>query len=75
MDNNDKFLDLINIVSLIIGIQNLQENREQSAHNNIHSENDRQAKYLLAELTKQFEEQNILLKQILERLDSLDGQR
>lgn len=75
MYNNDKFLDLINVISLIIGIQNLQENREQSAHNNIHIENDRQAKYLLAELTKQFEEQNILLKQILERLDSLNEQR
>lgn len=75
MNNNDKFLDLINVVSLIIGIQNLQENKEQSAHNDIHVENDRQAKYLLAELTKQFEEQNILLKQILERLDSLNEQR
>lgn len=75
MNDNDRFLDLINAVSLIIGIQNLQENREQSAHNDIHAENDRQAKYLLAELTKQFEEQNILLKQILERLNSLNEQR
>lgn len=69
MPDNDRFLDLMNVISLIIGIQNLQENREQSAHNNIQAENDKQAKYLLAELTKQFEEQNILLKQILERLD------
>ena len=75
MPNNDKFLDLINALSLIIGIQNLQENREQSVQNDIHSENDKQAKYLLTEITKQFEEQNILLKQILERLNSLNGQK
>lgn len=72
MYNNESFMNLVNALSLIIGVQNLQENREQSAHNDIHTENDKQAKYILAELTKQFEEQNKLLKQIIERLDSLD---
>ena len=65
MFNNDSFMDAVNILSLMIGLQNLQENREQSAQNNIHAENDAQAKYLLSELTKQFEEQNKLLNKII----------
>lgn len=68
---NDQFLDLVNILSLIIGVQNLQENREQSALNNVHIENDKQAKYLLSELSKQFEEQNKLLNKILNILEDL----
>ena len=71
MYNNDQFLDLVNILSLIVGVQNLQENREQSALNNIHIENDKQAKYLLSELSKQFEEQNKLLNKILNILEDL----
>ena len=69
MLNNDQFLDLINTLSLIIGIKNLQENREQSAQNNIQAENDKQAKYLLSELNKQFEEQNNLLNKIINILE------
>ena len=69
MLDNDKFLDLVNIISLIIGIQNLQENREQSAHNDIHIENDMQAKYLLTELNSKFEEHNKLLYQIIDLLE------
>ena len=38
--------DLLNIVSILIGLQNLQENREQSEHNDIQSANDNQAKML-----------------------------
>ena len=71
MYNNEQFLDLINILSLCIGVQNLQENREQSGLNNIHIENDKQAKYLLSELSKQFEEQNKLLNKILNILEDL----
>lgn len=65
MFNNDSFMDAVNILSLMIGLQNLQENREQSAQNDVHAENDAQAKYLLSELTKQFEEQNKLLNKII----------
>lgn len=68
MYNNDRFLDLINALSLIIGIQNLQENREQSAHNDIHSENELQAQYLLTEIVALFEEQNAMLREILKLL-------
>ena len=65
MYDNDRFLDLVNIISLVIGMQNLQENREQSAHNDVHAENEAQAKYLLTELIAKFEEQNVMLREIL----------
>lgn len=43
-------LDLISVLSFMLGYQNLQENRQQSAHNDVSAANDRQAKFLLEEL-------------------------
>lgn len=68
MPNNESFMNLVNALSLIIGMQNLQENREQSAHNDIHSENELQARYLLTEIVALFEEQNTMLREILKLL-------
>lgn len=65
-------MDLISIASYVIGLQNLQENREQSAQNDIQSANDKQAKYLLEELKAMFETQNKMLKEIVSRLDRLE---
>lgn len=66
MNNNNG--DLLNIVSILIGLQNLQENREQTAHNDVQIANDNQAKFLLDELKKQFDEQNKMLNEILQIL-------
>lgn len=71
MPNNESFMNLINALSLIIGMQNLQENREQSAHNDIHSENELQAQYLLTEIVALFEEQNKMLCEILKLLKGM----
>lgn len=71
MQDNDRFLDLVNIISLIIGMQNLQENREQSAHNDIHADNEAQARYILTELTGLLEEQNVMLREILSILKGI----
>ena len=62
-NSNDSFLDMLNAISLIIGMQNLKENREQSAHNDVQAANANQAKYLLAEISKQFKEQNKILSE------------
>lgn len=75
MYNNDSFLDLINAVSLIIGMQNLQENREQSAHNDVHAENEAQAKYILTEITGLLEEQNVMLREILSILKGISDEQ
>ena len=65
-NSNNNFFDILNLASLIIGVQNLQENRQQSAHNDIQAENQRQAEFLLAEINTRFEEQNKVLAEILE---------
>ena len=72
---NSNFLDALNLASLIIGIQNLNENREQSAHNDVQSANDRQAKFLLEEINRQFEYQNKMLAEILEILEESKTER
>lgn len=64
--------NILDILSLILGIQNLYENRSQSAHNDVQAANDKQAHYLLDEIKTLFDEQNKVLErqnQILDRLD------
>lgn len=64
-------MDALQIISLMLGLQNLQENREQSAHNDVQAANDKQAQFLLEELNKRFEEQNEMLLAILSELHYL----
>ena len=64
-------LDILNVLSFMLGIENLQENRTQSAHNDVQAANQQQAEYLLGEINKRFEEQNKILGEILERLGTL----
>lgn len=74
--NNNNFLDAVNILSLILAIENLQENREQSQHNDVQVANNKQAEFLLQEINKRFdkqneilEEQNLLLDKIITMLE------
>lgn len=69
--NQSNYDDIIGIVSLLIGLQNLQENREQSRQNDVQSANDKQAEYLLNEINRRFEEQNETLKQHTKILQAL----
>ena len=62
---------MLNLLSLIVGFQNLQENREQSAHNDIQRANDRQAQYILEELKLEFQKQNETLDKILKLLEEI----
>lgn len=62
--NNYEFGDVLNAISIILGWTNLQENRQQSAYNDVHKANDEQAKIILNEINARFDEQNkILAKQ------------
>lgn len=63
-------LDIISVLSFLLGYQNLEENRQQSAHNDVSAANDKQAKFLLEELDRKFDEQNEMLMQILEELQN-----
>lgn len=69
----DSLINAINVASFAIGLQNLKENREQSAYNDIHASNQRQAEYLLNEINRRFDEQNKLLDEITKRLEVIEN--
>ena len=73
MNNRLEFADFLAIVSLYLGVRNLTENEQQSDQQlkiirqiDVGAANDRQAAYLLEELGRKFDEQNAMLKDILE---------
>lgn len=71
---NQNFLDalnMLNVYSVYLALENLYENRQQSEQNDVNAANDRQAHFLLEELNKKFEEQNKILKQILDILEQV----
>lgn len=71
--NQDEMLsNLLNAFSVILGYTNLQENRIQSAQNDVNSANDRQANYLLQELDRRFQEQTDLLMEQTALLKSIN---
>lgn len=73
MNNGLEFADALAILPLYLGVRNLTENEAQSdaqlkilRQNDVGAANDRQAAYLLEELGRKFDEQNTMLKEILE---------
>lgn len=68
MNGGFKELDLLTVISLIVGYENLMENRSQSAHNDVNASNSQQAKFLLQEIYRKFDEQNVMLKEILDEV-------
>ena len=75
-DQNNELINLINILSLVVGLQNMRENELQSAHNDVQAANDKKSEYLLNEINRRFdeqnkilEEQNIMLARLLELLE------
>ena len=64
-DQNNELINLINILSFVVGLQNMQENRLQSAQNDVQAANDRQAEYLLDEINRRFDEQNRTLERLI----------
>ena len=68
MNGGFEELDLLTVISLIIGYENLMENRSQSAHNDVNASNSQQAKFLLREIHRKFDEQNVMLKEILDEV-------
>ena len=60
--SNNNFGNLLDIISILLGYENLMENRQQSAENNISKSNQEQAKQILDDLHEQFNEQNAMLE-------------
>lgn len=80
MSNQLEFSDLLGVLSIYLGIRNLTENEQQSdaqlkllRDNDVRAANDKQAQYLLGELGRKFEEQNQMLKEILEKVGGNGG--
>lgn len=69
--DNNALLNAINVLSMVIGLKNLEENREQSRHNDVKAANDQQAEYLLQDIHLQFEKQNDILEKQNEILNKL----
>ena len=63
--NNPNCSDLLNALSLILAVENLNENRQQSQYNDVHKANDEQAKLLLEKINDRFAEQNENIDRIL----------
>lgn len=63
--------DLLNIVSILLALQNLQENREQTKQNDVQTANDKQAKLLLDEIGAKFDEQNEMIERIEVKIEKL----
>ena len=68
-DQNNELIKLINILSLVVGSQNMQENKLQSAKNDVQEANKNQARYLLQEINRRFDEQNMMLERLIELLE------
>lgn len=61
-NNSDMPGNLLDLISVLVGLENLMENRQQSAENDVNSANQRQAKEILDDLHKQFDKQNAMLE-------------
>ena len=68
-DNGElTFLDLISLMSFFIGVMNLSENLTQGDKQELQEDLSQKADLLLEEIHGHLEEQDSLLKQILEEL-------
>lgn len=66
------WIDAISVASFFLGLENLQENRDQSAQNDVNAANDKQASFLLSEIGKRLDKQDETLERILEKLEQLE---
>lgn len=75
-DRNYDFLDIISVMSFYLAYRNLVENETQQKNtddlikkNDINLANDKQAKFLLEEISRKFNEQNKMLEEILKAVE------
>ena len=69
-DQNNELINLINILSFVVGLQNMQENKLQSAQNDVQAANKNQARYLLQEINRRFDEQSRMLERLIELMEA-----
>ena len=70
MAYNKDLMDALNMVGFLVGIANYNENLSQSDKDDIMEKLDTQTKELLETIQGEIERQNMMLEEILERLES-----
>ena len=65
-------LDALSIASFLLGYENLIENRQQSAQNDVSAANDKQASYLLSEIGKRLDAQDRTLDMLVNKLEQIE---
>ena len=71
-NNNNTFMDLMNYLSLAISIANYEQNLQQSTTDDVIQTLNHHTNAIVARLQNDLQEQNKMLKQILERLERLE---
>ena len=66
---NQDMLDTITLVSFIVGMANYNQNLTQNDKDDIMNRLDQQTKDILLRVQGSLEEQNVMLKEILSRLE------
>lgn len=70
---NQSFLDNLNVASFYLGLLNYQENLTQTDKQDLVHSMQSTNEALLSELRRDISEQNAMLREIIERLDKLEG--
>ena len=70
-DNQFEFLDVLNVLSFVIGLINLQENLTQSDKQDLINQFAPQTQTILNEIHKHLEQQDNKIDTILKRLEEL----
>ena len=66
---NQDFLDALTFVSFVVGMANYNENLTQSDKDDLMKGLDQKTNAMLARIEQDLEEQNIMLREILSRLE------
>lgn len=73
--SNQDFLDAVSLASFVIGLANYNENLTQNDKAELMDKLDRQTKDILVRIEELLEDQNEMLREIIERLDKLQKGR
>ena len=68
---NDDFLDTLAVVGFIIGVMNYDENLSQSDKDDLLKHTPDQIEHLLEHIDQVVDEQNAMLREILDKLDNI----
>ncbi len=72
---NDNFLDVLTCLQFAITLVNYQQNLQQSDNDDIMRALDQKTNHLIGQLQQDLAEQNKMLKQILSKLEKIDGSK